>query len=327
MDIRALLNGPLKLRHLVLVLTIAEQGSIVGAAKHLYVTQPVISRGLKEAEDVLGAPLFERGPRGVVPTAFAEVFIDHARAVVGHLQQATQHIAEVANATVGSVTVGTYVAGGNLLLPRAIALLKRQRPRVDVSVREATPDRLTNGLIAGDIDLVVGRLTPQYGVPELRQAALYHEPFEVVAREGHPALDAGPTTLADLRQYPWVMPASQTALRAELERAFARDRLKLPEEQVECSSPMTLRAIVAETDYLALQPYTVADADPLLRIVDTRIKGIGQTVGLSTLPDRAPSPAVALMVQCFEQVAIGIRKSIPVQVRAGRGEDRSAGMP
>lgn len=326
METRSLLNGPLKLRHLVLVLTIAEQGSIVGAAKHLYVTQPVISRGLREVEEVLGAPLFERGARGVRPTAFAEVFLGHARAVVGHLQQATQHIAELADATVGAVTIGTYVTGANLLVPKAIALLKQQRPQVSIYVREATPDRLANGLEAGDIDVVVGRLTPQLGTPELRQAALYHEPLEVVARAGHPVLDAGPMTLAELRNYPWVMPVAQTALRGELERAFTLERLELPEQQVECSSPMTLGAIVAETDFLALQPYTIAAANPLLRIVDARIKGIGQTVGVTTLPDRLPSPALALMLRCFEQVAIGIRKSIPVHVRASRPALGGAGM-
>jgi len=327
MDIRSLLNGPLKIRHLVLVLTIAEQGSIVSAARHLYITQPAVSRGLREVEEALGAPLFERGARGVRPTPFAEVFIDHARAVVGHLKQATQHIAELADATLGSVTVGTYVAGGNLLLPKAIALLKQQRPHVNIYVHEATPDRLTNGLVAGEIDVVVGRLTAQHGVPELQQAALYHEPFEVVARVGHPVFDLGPTTLADLRNYPWVMPVGQTALRGELERAFTRERLDLPEEQVDCSSPMTLRAILAETDFLALQPHTIAAADPLLRSVDARIKGIGQTVGVTTLPDRSPSPAVALMLRCMEQVAIGIRSTIPADIRKGSGAAEGLGMP
>jgi DNA-binding transcriptional LysR family regulator len=246
---------------------------------------------------------------------------------VGHLKQATQHIAELADATLGSVTVGTYVAGGNLLLPKAIALLKQQRPHVNIYVHEATPDRLTNGLVAGEIDVVVGRLTAQHGVPELQQAALYHEPFEVVARVGHPVFDLGPTTLADLRNYPWVMPVGQTALRGELERAFTRERLDLPEEQVDCSSPMTLRAILAETDFLALQPHTIAAADPLLRPVDARIKGIGQTVGVTTLPDRSPSPAVALMLRCMEQVAIGIRSTIPADIRKGSGAVEGLGMP
>src|SRR5690554_4249934 len=92
MDTRSLLNGSLRLRHFVLATTIADHGSIVRAAEHLYVTQPVISRGLRELEEILGVPLFERGPRGVTPTLFADVFLKHARAILGHVQHATQHI-------------------------------------------------------------------------------------------------------------------------------------------------------------------------------------------------------------------------------------------
>ena len=106
------------------------------------------------------------------------------------------------------------------------------------------------------------------------------------------------------------MPVAQTALRGELESAFARERLELPEQQVDCSSTMTLRAMVSETDFLALQPRTIGTADPLLRIVGARIKGISQTVGVTTLQDRLPSPAVVLMLRCFEQVAVEIRKTL-----------------
>lgn len=311
MDIRALLNGPLKLRHLVLILTIAEQGSIVGAAKHLYMTQPVVSRGLREAENVLGAPLFERGPKGVRPTVFAEVFIDHARAIVGHVHQATQHMAEIADATQGSVVIGTYVAGANLLLPRAIASLKRIRPRLDVQVHEATPDRLANGLIAGDIDIIVSRLIPLEETSPLIQAALYHEPFQVVARPGHPILkNQGKLSLTDLHCYPWVLPASTTSLRSELEQAFFKERLELPEQRIECSSPLTLRSFVAETDYLALQPYTLAKTDASLEILDLRIPSIGQTVGVTMLSEKYRSPSVALTLKSLEQVATDIRSSI-----------------
>lgn len=320
MDIRALLNGPLKLRHLVLILTIAEQGSIVGAAKHLYITQPVVSRGLREAEEILGAPLFERGPRGVRPTDFAEVFVDHARAIVGHVQQATQHISEMANATVGSVVVGTYLAGANLLLPKAIAAIKSQRPRVNIRVHEATPDRLSNGLIAGDIDVVVGRLSTLQENSPLQQMALYHEPFQVVVRPEHPILRlSSELNLAKLREYPWVLPAVTTALRGELEQAFAREQLELPEQQVECSSPITLRALVAESDFMALQPYTLAIADVSLEIVDLRIKGIGQTVGVTMLSEKYRSPTVTLMLKCLEKAAIDVRNSINSGASAGGG--------
>jgi DNA-binding transcriptional LysR family regulator len=64
MDVNRLLDGRLKVRRLVLVVTVAEQGSVVGAAERLRVTQPVITRGLRELEQILGVELFD----GVTPT-------------------------------------------------------------------------------------------------------------------------------------------------------------------------------------------------------------------------------------------------------------------
>ncbi len=72
--LRNLLDGGFKLRHLRLITTIAENGTIAGAARDLYVTQPVVTRGLREAEEILGVTLFDRGPRGVTPTLTGRYF-------------------------------------------------------------------------------------------------------------------------------------------------------------------------------------------------------------------------------------------------------------
>ena len=59
MTLPHILDGRLKLRHLTLVVAIADRGSVVAAAQALHVTQPVVTRGLREVEDVLGVRLFE----------------------------------------------------------------------------------------------------------------------------------------------------------------------------------------------------------------------------------------------------------------------------
>src|SRR5882724_13388004 len=98
MDADRLLDGRLKLRHLVLVATIAEQGSVVRAAERLRVTQPVVTRGLRELEAILGVELFDRGPRGVTPTIYGSAFLTHAQAVLTQVRQAGQHITELRRA-------------------------------------------------------------------------------------------------------------------------------------------------------------------------------------------------------------------------------------
>src|ERR1043165_8017148 len=76
------LDGRLKLRHLVLVTVVADEGTLVGAAKAMHVTQPVVTRSLQEIETITGVKLFARGPRGVRPTQYGDILIEHARAVV-----------------------------------------------------------------------------------------------------------------------------------------------------------------------------------------------------------------------------------------------------
>ena len=112
-----LLDGRLKLRHLVLATTIADAGSLARAAEQLRITQPVVTRGLQDLESVLGVPLFERSAQGVVPTVYGTAFIEHARGVIAQIRQAGRTLGDLAAADAGTVTVGIHIAAPGLALP------------------------------------------------------------------------------------------------------------------------------------------------------------------------------------------------------------------
>lgn len=313
MDSNTLLDGRLKIRHLVLAIAIFDHGSIVRAAQHLHVTQPVVTRALKELEELLGVELFDRGPKGVKPTVYAEAFLEHARGVLAHLRQASQHVAELSNATSGSVTVGIHLAGANLLLPRAIALLKSRSPGVVVLVREGMPDRLATDLAAGDVDLVVGRQGQINPAVPLQQIRLYEEPFRIVARRNHPALSLVEPKLADLDAFPWVLPLGQTSLRGELLELFQRHGLAFPKNWIECTAPLTVRTFVAETNYLAVLPETLALAEPQLAVLATPLTGVSQTIVASHAADFPPSPSTFLMLDSLRHIGAQMVGSFPLQ--------------
>ncbi|MFI6497529.1 LysR substrate-binding domain-containing protein [Nonomuraea typhae] len=289
-----LLGGRLKLRHLVLVTAIADQGSVLRAAEHLRLAQPAATRGLREVEQILGVELFTRGPRGVTPTVFGEAFIDHARAVQAELRRAGDRITGLANGETGTVTVGTLLAATNVLLPRSIAALKAERPGITVIVREGTFDSLVPRLVDGDTDLVLGRLNPIDDRTGLRQIPLYDEPILLVARDGHPA--SGASALSELLAYPWILPLEQTALRHELEQVFRAQDLPLPDNRVECTSILTVRSLLLQTDMLAALPALLVRADPQLVRLPVPLASVKRSVGVTLPESRALTPAAKVML-------------------------------
>ncbi|WP_306320189.1 MULTISPECIES: LysR substrate-binding domain-containing protein [unclassified Streptomyces] len=310
MDLPRLLDGRLKLRHLILVDSLSEQGSVVAAAAALHVTQPVVTRGLHDLEAILGVELYERGPRGVTPTVFGTAFTEHARAVLAQLTQAARHVSEIADADRGTVTVGTHLAGSNLLLPRAIAALKAHHPRLTVSVREATPETLLVDLEAGRLDAIVGRLVGPSATGTVSRT-LYQESVRVVVRAGHPAARMDRPTLEDLLAHPWILPGTETVLRRELEECVARSELELPEERVECTSYLTVRQLLLETDMVAVLPGLIGRDDPRLTALPVELGRIGHRVGVTTAAQRPMGPSAKALMGALREAADRLTGAAP----------------
>ncbi|MFJ8750617.1 LysR substrate-binding domain-containing protein [Streptomyces sp. NPDC102441] len=305
MKIPRLLDGRLKLRHLSLVDALSRQGSVVGAAAELHLTQPAATRSLHELEDILGVPLYERGPRGVTPTVFGTAFTEHARAVLAQLAQAGRHVVELADADRGTVVVGTHLAGSNVLLPRAIAALKRGRPYLTVVVREASPEALLLELEAGRIDFVVGRLTVPSDERILRRT-LYDESVELVVGASHPLAGRPDVRLADLADLPWILPGAETALRREIEEFFARHGMPLPANRIETTSFLTVRQLLVETEVVAVLPGLITRDDSRIVRLGVPLDPIGHSVGLALSASRTLGPSAQALIRSLEETAAGM---------------------
>ncbi|WP_031469412.1 LysR substrate-binding domain-containing protein [Sciscionella sediminilitoris] len=304
-----LLDGRLKLRHLVLATTVAEHGSVVTAAEHLHITQPVVTRGIRELEELLGVSLFERTARGMSPTEHGTAFLEHADAILGEVRRAGKHLSELSAGATGTVTVGTHLAGSNVLLPRAIARLKRAHPGITVIVQEGSPELLRTELLSGELDLTVGRLSSVEADRTVRRA-LYREPIRLVARAGHPVTkSATPPPLAELLHYPWRVPIAQTTLRHELETALARHGLPLPADRIECTSILTMRSLLLETDVLAALPELVARGEEQLSLLGTELETT-RTVGVTLADSTPPSPTARKLLGELDAVGSAIRAEL-----------------
>ena len=133
----------------------------------------------------MGLKLFERTARGVIPTAYGQCLIGHARAVLSELALARDELQGLASGGSGSIRVGVLATAALELLPRALAAFKAKQPGVLVLIREGIVETLLPELWQGNLDLIVGRL-PQDGAQGLGQKTLMEEGVSVVTGHHHP---------------------------------------------------------------------------------------------------------------------------------------------
>lgn len=301
-------NSRLKIRHLIIALNVAEAGSTTGAADRLMITQPAVTRAIRELESILGVQLFERTNAGMSPTAFADVFLDRARSSLVQSESAIEEVKALARGEFGIVKVGIHVAGTNLLLPKAISTLKEAHPQITVVVETDTPGNLYRRLARNDLDLVVSRLasnkeTIELGGTILAIRELFEEPFSVVTAENSYLARSGPLTLGKLENEQWILPVRDTSLRQELEAVFQLANIPMPTKTVECTSPTTVQSLLRQGGFVGTLPFSIAATLPDLKILDVVDCRLVNRSGILWPRDRVLMPAATLLKGYLENAA------------------------
>ncbi|BEU27656.1 LysR family transcriptional regulator [Paraburkholderia sp. 22B1P] len=296
----------LKTRQLLLLVALDEEGNIHRAADALSMSQPAASKLLRELEEMLDAPLFERMPRGMRPTLYGEVMIRHARAVVGSLDQAREEVLALKSGQLGRVAVGTITSPAVSLLPAAIAQVKQHHPGLSVSVEIDSSNVLLESLAQDKLDLVIGRLSVEHDKLHLRYEPLAEEQALAVARSGHPLLAAQSLTLADVVDASWVVPPAQSVLRHRFELMFQRQSLAPPSNVVESAELLFVTSLLSQSDMLAVLAAEVAHyyaAHGLLSILPLDMPLRMDDFGIITRTGQLLSPASTQVVRALKQVA------------------------
>ncbi|GIX12671.1 MAG: galactose-binding protein [Paracoccaceae bacterium] len=293
------------IRQLHLLVAVAEAGSMRRAGEQVGLSQPAVTKAIRDLEDDLGVRLFERGNRGVRPTLHGETLLRHVQAALAQLAHAGEALDDLASGAGGRVMVGTLLAASAWLLPRAIARLRAERPKVIVEVVEGANDRLQPMLARGALDMVVGRLSEFRHRSGVIQLPLFEEEIVILARPGHPLAGRGRLGLADLAAADWILPPVETTLRRQLEKAFFDAGLDPPRCAVESVSLPTNRLLLRETDLLGAWPRGVA-ADDLraghLVALPLRLPQILGPVGVTLRRDSPLSPPAEALLRALEAV-------------------------
>ena len=211
----------IKFRHLLCFLEIARQRSFAKAADALAVSQPAISKTLKELEAILDASLFERGKSGVSLTAAGVAFMRYAGPCVQALRDGVNSLREGEHEA-GQVRVGVLSTVESLLIPEVVRRLHERHSALVVSVATGPGAYLLSQLRVGELDLVIGRMTDSPDIQGLTFEHLYSESMTLVVRPGHPLLAVGDEALGRLGDYPLVLPTAGTTIRKHADSLFVQ---------------------------------------------------------------------------------------------------------
>jgi LysR family transcriptional regulator, regulator of abg operon len=247
----------MKLTQLRDVVTVGERGSLRGAARHLGLAQPAITRSIREIERELGVPLFERQTKGMVLTPMGERFVMRARTVQDELRRAREEIDQLRGETTGQVNVALSTVSHLALLPRALAAFRKRFPDVLINIEEALYPNIEIALLTGKLDFYVGPL-PETELPrDLSSEKLFDNKRVILARKGHPLAKA--RSLRDLVNANWIITSLTVQNSAELGPLFERHGLPLPQIRMRTRSALTMIMAAAHSDLLAMMPHQCCD--------------------------------------------------------------------
>jgi LysR family transcriptional regulator, pca operon transcriptional activator len=295
-----------KFRHLQCFLEIARQQSVVKAAAALSVTQPAVSKTIRELEELLGVALFERRGRGIALTRFGEVFLRYAGASVTALRQGVDSITQARTKGGMAIKVGALPTVSTRVMPQAVHLFKQDNTGTVVRVVTGENSVLLSQLRTGDLDLVVGRLADPELMTGLSFEHLYSERVSFIVRPGHPLLKAKPFNLAKLAGYTVLLPTEGSIIRPLVDRFLIAHGIASLPDQIETVSMAFGRRYTRMTDAVWLISRGVVAEDleeGVLAELPIATDATTGPVGLTTRADIPPSLPAVMLMQTIREAA------------------------
>ena len=295
----------MELRHLRYFVTVAEELNISRASARLRISQPAVSRQVRDLEEELRVALFRREKHGLKLTPAGEAFLAHARDLLRRSGEAVKQMAEFSKQPNQTITVGYIAPILSSVLTPALRRFSQERPDTEVALREMSPGEQVKALRAGRIDLaLLGNPCPEVE-HEFAVTVLKRIPFQAVLPDNHRLALRKRIALAELEGEPFIgfseetFPGRNTAICAGCQAAGFTPRFR---HQVENLS--ALLALVAAGKGVTLAPAEVSQlAHPQAVFVPLKPPAPSVVSAAAQRKDDA-NPLVKELLECSRTAAL-----------------------
>ncbi|NKB42700.1 MAG: LysR family transcriptional regulator [Alphaproteobacteria bacterium] len=246
-----------QLRHFVAVV---ESGTLSGASQILHITQPALTRSIKNLEAQLQAELLTRGSRGVTPTEAGSQLYSQAKMILNETARAAGDVTATAKGQQGSLKVGVAAMFAGDPMAAVLIRLAKTVPDLTVDITEGFFEDLITDLNTAQVDALISNFPPGIADEGLTFEPLITVQSQFVVSAKHPLAGKSTIAMADLREHDLalVRQAHVSVLVADL---FAAENLTLLKPAIETNSLTLLRSLVLSNGYISLLPEHLLQQD------------------------------------------------------------------
>lgn len=299
---RALSMELRQLRHFVAVV---DSANLSRAAERVAISQPALTRSIKNLEDLLGVELLERQPRGVVPTEAGLALYHHAQIVINACQRLTREVRELERGASGTVYVGVGPLYATHITSQVAENLAQSQPRLALVITEGFFEELLRRLIDMRVDLVFCNFPLVAASPDLVQESLLTVRSGIIVGKHHPLAARREVTRGDLVGQRWVI-ADQPHSQDGFEKYFSSEGLPVPRDVFRSNSLNLMLSLAASGRFITPLPeHLVAESAFAsdLRFLPVPGGYIERQAGLVYRKSDAARPAVEHVLNEFRRVA------------------------
>ncbi len=299
----------MKLSTLKALVAAVEEGSLRAAARRVDVSQPALTKMMRELEVELSAPLLIRTSRGVIPTAQGKVLYEHSRRAMRELGAATAEISQLGGTMTGQLTIGAVPLAVLLLIPETLRTFGRDFPEIRLRVSEELYIAQLQGLRSGDVDIAVGGIPEGLSTGEFVIEELITTQMVVVVRKGSPLARA--RSLTQLAEAKWVYTGANSDS-GYAKPLFERNGLSPPPIGAIVNSTLALLSLVTTGDFVGLMPYQIAIhpmAAQFLELVPIEEGGLPLAVGAIVRSDSVVSPVIRHFIAHLHRAAHQLKRA------------------
>jgi DNA-binding transcriptional LysR family regulator len=272
---------------------VAEEGNLTRAAARLYISQPALTKQIRQLEDQLGATLFERSKSGMALTGPGAALAESIASVLDAWGRAERAVRAAEAAASKVLKIGFLASAANERTQPIIAAFRERRPDWRVELRQASWGAPTEALVSGEVEAAFMRL-PFPGQEEYRLLELLTEPRCVAMAVNHPLAQRETLAFADLWDEPFIAaPVATGAFRDHWIGAESRDGRPVKVGAV-TEHPDDWLTAIANGDGIALAPASAARYYARPDIAYRDVDGVAPSTVALAWPRRAePTPALA----------------------------------